>query len=150
ALIAVSRAMRAKLISIGAPAEKVYYNPYGVDVTRFTIGDTINRPPVILAVGRFTEKKAPHLTLSAFAQVHSTFPAARLRMVGEGPLLSNCRQLASEMRIQDVVTFLGALSHEEVREEMMGARCFVQHSIEASSGDSEGTPVAILEAGSSG
>jgi len=33
---------------------------------------------------------------------------------------------------------------------MQKARCFVQHSVVASSGDSEGTPVGILEAGASG
>jgi glycosyltransferase involved in cell wall biosynthesis len=32
---------------------------------------------------------------------------------------------------------------------MLKARCFVQHSVEASNGDSEGTPVGILEAGAS-
>ena len=33
---------------------------------------------------------------------------------------------------------------------MRRARCFVQHSIEAPSGDSEGTPVAIIEASATG
>jgi glycosyltransferase involved in cell wall biosynthesis len=33
---------------------------------------------------------------------------------------------------------------------MRAGRCFVQHSIEAASGDSEGTPVAVLEAGATG
>ena len=33
---------------------------------------------------------------------------------------------------------------------MESARAFVQHSVEAPSGDAEGTPVAVLEAGASG
>src|SRR5262249_22325756 len=33
---------------------------------------------------------------------------------------------------------------------MRAARCFVQHSVEASNGDCEGTPVGILEASASG
>jgi glycosyltransferase involved in cell wall biosynthesis len=37
-----------------------------------------------------------------------------------------------------------------VAEEMRRARAFLQHSIRASDGDSEGTPVAILEAQASG
>jgi glycosyltransferase involved in cell wall biosynthesis len=37
-----------------------------------------------------------------------------------------------------------------IQEEMRRACVFVQHSIEAPSGDCEGTPVAILEAGASG
>ena len=48
------------------------------------------------------------------------------------------------------VTFLGAQKSEVVLREMQQARAFVQHSIRASNGDSEGTPVAILEAAACG
>ena len=71
-------------------------------------------------------------------------------MVGDGPLLTPCRDLARGLGIESSVAFLGAQSHHVVRDEMLAARAFVQHSIEASSGDCEGTPVAILEAGASG
>jgi len=37
-----------------------------------------------------------------------------------------------------------------VAREMAGARAFVQHSLRAADGDSEGTPVSILEAQASG
>ena len=77
-------------------------------------------------------------------------PAARLRMIGDGPLWGPCLDLAKALAISDAVTFLGPQPHEVVKEEMRRARCFVQHSVEAQSGDSEGTPVAILEAGASG
>jgi glycosyltransferase involved in cell wall biosynthesis len=45
---------------------------------------------------------------------------------------------------------LRACPHIVICEEMRHARAFVQHSIEAPSGDSEGTPVSVLEAGASG
>ena len=45
---------------------------------------------------------------------------------------------------------MGAQSPEVIQEQMRSARCFVQHSIVAPSGDSEGTPVAIIEAGATG
>ena len=150
AVVAVSRAMREKLISLGAPPEKVHYNPYGIDCGEFGGADPASAPPVFVAVGRFVEKKAPHLTLRAFAEVRRAHPSARLRMVGEGPLLESCRALASELGLDGAVEFLGAQSHERVREEMRAARCFVQHSVEAPNGDCEGTPLGILEAGASG
>jgi glycosyltransferase involved in cell wall biosynthesis len=103
-----------------------------------------------LAVGRFVEKKAPQLTLRAFVNVLGNMPEARLRMIGDGPLLEECRDLADRLRIANAVTFLGAQSHETVREEMRTARCFVQHSVEAANGDCEGTPLGILEAGATG
>ena len=150
AIIAVSRAMERKLITLGAPPEKVHYNPYGINCREFGGANPENAPPVFLAVGRFVEKKAPQITLKAFADVHRIFPTARLRMVGNGPLLDECRELAKSLKIEQAVAFLGAQSHEVVQQEMRGARCFLQHSLEASNGDCEGTPLGILEAGASG
>lgn len=150
AIIAPSRHMRSELINLGAPAEKVIYNPYGVDCTHFRGADPGRNAPHFLAVGRFVEKKAPHLTLLAFAEVHRSHPAAHLRMIGDGPLLPLCRQLAQALGIADSVTFLGAQSPAVVRAEIQNARAFVQHSIRAPDGDCEGTPLAILEASAGG
>ena len=150
AIIAVSRSMQRKLISLGAPAGKVHYNPYGIDCGAFGGAEPGNAPPLFIAVGRFVEKKAPEVTLRAFSQVHRRFSNAQLRMVGDGPLLEACKTLASSLGITDAVTFLGAQQHAFVQAEMRNARCFLQHSVEAASGDCEGTPLGILEAGASG
>jgi colanic acid/amylovoran biosynthesis glycosyltransferase len=150
AVIAVSHAMRRRLVSLGAPPEKVHVNHYGVDCEEFGGGDPAAAPPTFVAVGRFTPKKAPQLTLKAFAEARRACPGARLRMLGEGPLLAECRALAAELKIEDAVEFLGARPHAAVREEVRRARAFVQHSVVAESGDSEGTPVAIIEAGATG
>ena len=150
AVIAVSHAMEEQLVSLGAPREKIHYNPYGVDIGRFGGADPASSEPVFIAVGSFREKKAPHLTVAAFARVHRACPEARLRMIGEGVLLSKCVDLAKELGISDAVTFLGGQAHPVVEQEMRRARCFVQHSVVAQSGDSEGTPVAVLEAGATG
>jgi colanic acid/amylovoran biosynthesis glycosyltransferase len=146
AIIAVSRAMQRKLVSLGALPEKVHYNPCGIDCEVFEASDPAAAPPVFLAVGRFVEKKGPQLTLKAFAEVYEAYPSARLRMIGDGPLLEECRALVLKLRINEAVTFTGAQPHTVVRREMQSARCFVQHSLEAPNGDCEGTPVGILEA----
>ncbi len=150
AVIAVSRAMERQLMALGAPAEKLHYSTYGVDCERFSQANPAAAEPVFLSVGRFTDKKAPHLTLLAFARVAQAHPEARLRMIGEGELLGACRDLAAALKIESQVTFLGAQPHEQVQQHMQSARAFVQHSVVATSGDSEGTPVAVLEAGASG
>ncbi len=149
AVTAPSRAMTEKLRQLGA-GDKAHFLPYGVDVDRFLGGDPAKQSPTFLAVGRFVEKKAPYLTLAAFAQVRAARPQARLRFVGEGPLLGVCRDLSRALGVDDAVTFLGALPPEKVARELRAARAFVQHSMEATDGDSEGMPVAILEAGASG
>jgi len=150
AIVAVSRAMQQRLISLGARPEKVHCNPYGVDCRVFSSASPASAGPVFLAVGRFVEKKAPQLTILAFARVHQREPDARLLMIGDGPLLDACRDLARGLGIAPAVTFLGAQPHNVIRDEMRKVRGFVQHSIEAPSGDSEGMPVAIIEAGASG
>jgi glycosyltransferase involved in cell wall biosynthesis len=150
AIVAVSRQMCDKLISLGAASDKVHYNPYGVDCRAFSVADSMAAAPVFLAVGRFVEKKAPQRTLSAFAEVYRANPATRLRMIGDGPLLSSCRELARELGINRAVTFLGEQTSLVIQDEMRHARCFVQHSVEAGDGDCEGAPVAVIEAGASG
>lgn len=150
AIVVVSTAMQAKLIAVGAPPEKVVVNPCGVDCDRFHSGAPGRVSPTVVATGYFVEKKAPHLTILAFAKSYRSNPAARLRMIGNGPLLSPCKDLVSALGLDDVVTLLGEQPHDVVQTEMRQARCFVQHSIEAQDGNSEGLPCAILEAGATG
>jgi len=150
AVIGVSQAMCRALVTLGAAPAKVHYVPYGVDCERFRPADSGLAAPTALAVGRFVEKKAPHLTVLAFAEVYKRNPAARLRIAGEGPLYGPCLDLVTALGLTDAVTFLGNLSHDAIIEEMRSARCFVQHSVQALNGDCEGTPNAVLEAGASG
>lgn len=150
-LVAVSRPMADRLIAMGAPSERVHQIPCGVDVSEFRVDSGPNvRGPAVLAVGRFVEKKAPHLTILAFHDATRQAPAARLRLIGDGPLRDACVQLVHALRIDDRVTFLGAQPHDVVRKEMSEARVFVQHSVTAPNGDSEGLPVSLLEAGAIG
>lgn len=150
ALVAVSRAMRRKLMEMGAPPERVHHNPCGVNCDLFGGAEPARSPPLVVSVGRFVEVKAPQLTLAAFAEALRERPEARLRMIGDGPLLADCRRLAARLSIDHAVTFMGRQPHHVVAEEMRRARLFAQHSVEAASGASEGTPVAVLEAGATG
>jgi glycosyltransferase involved in cell wall biosynthesis len=71
-------------------------------------------------------------------------------MIGDGPLLDDCKKLAEQLGVSDAVAFLGGQPPEVVQQELRSSRCFVQHSVESSNGDCEGTPVSILEAGATG
>jgi glycosyltransferase involved in cell wall biosynthesis len=149
-MVAVSHHMEDRLRELGAPPERVFYNPYGVDVDTFQGGQPEKSAPVFVALGRFVEKKAPKLTIQAFAAVHGEEPEAQLVMIGEGPLRHACIDLARDLGIANSVSFPGSIAHDAVVSWMLRARCFVQHSRQSSDGDSEGTPVAILEASSCG
>jgi colanic acid/amylovoran biosynthesis glycosyltransferase len=149
-IIVVSRNMRKQLLNLGAPADKLFHIVYGVDPKEFNDAKPELNPPVFLFVGRFVDKKAPHLTVLAFRDVINFIPNARLIMIGDGPLLEACKQLVKALNISDSVEFMGRRSHQEVADVMKNARGLIQHSLKTNLGDSEGTPLAILEAGASG
>src|SRR2546425_9704761 len=80
AVIAVSRHMTEQLIKLGAPREKVFCNPFGIEITKFKQASLLVSPLQVIAVGRFVEKKAPYLTILAFKKVLDRLPEARLVM----------------------------------------------------------------------
>ena len=149
-VFAVSTVMRNSLIEMGAPAERTHYIPVGVDSDYFAGAKPAASPPLIVAAGRFVEKKAPHLTIEAFARALRGCPEARLRMIGDGPLLARCRELCERLSITHAVAFTGSVPPVTVAEEMRKARIFAQHSVRAESGDCEGAPVSIQEACATG
>jgi len=149
-VVAVSHHMVDQLVGLGCPAAHVVRNPYGVDVGRFAGARPGQAEPMLLALGRFVAKKGPLLTLRAFARVQEEEPQTRLAMLGDGPLRDQCLGLARELGVEQKVDFPGAVDHQEIAAWMCRTRCFVQHSMRAVDGDSEGTPVAILEASSCG
>ncbi|MGH8545285.1 MAG: methyltransferase domain-containing protein, partial [Gammaproteobacteria bacterium] len=63
AIVAVSTDMERQLVAIGARPDAIHRIPSGVDVSRFSGATPERNPPLFIAVGRFVEKKAPHLTL---------------------------------------------------------------------------------------
>ena len=150
ALVVVSRAMEQRLLELGADREKVIYNCYGIDVDRFVPGRPDQAPPHFLAIGRFAEKKAPHLTIEAFSRVVAQRPEAKLTMVGQGRLWERCKQLVQGRGLQNSVDLCGVKRPAEIVELFHRSRAFVQHSVVTESNDHEGTPLAVLEAMATG
>lgn len=149
-VVAVSDHMVEQLRRLGCPAERIVVIRCGVAPTFRVEADPASNPPHFVSVGRFTDKKAPHLTLLAFEQVLAECPDASLAMIGDGPLLGACRSLVEARGLQHAVQLTGVLPPEEISRRMQRARGFLQHSITACDGDSEGTPVAVQEASLAG
>lgn len=146
AIVVVSHEMEQQLLALGARRDRLHYNRYGINVERFSPTDPAAGPPHFLSVGRFVDKKAPHLLLQSFHQAWAQDPTLRLTMIGDGPLHGSTVQLARALGLGDVVQFPGALPHDRIAEHMGRARAFVQHSIASLKNDHEGTPLSILEA----
>jgi glycosyltransferase involved in cell wall biosynthesis len=151
AIVAGCNSMAQRLIKLGAPATKVIVNYVStVDPRVFRIQSPGTSPPRFLAIGRLVEKKAPHLTLVAFSRVVQKVPDATLRIIGDGPLMPICRDLARALGIDSSVELLGAQTSNAIPGQMKNTRAFVQHCVTASNGDREGTSVSVLEAAASG
>ena len=147
--------MRSTLQSLGAPTDRVLISPSGADAALFRGAAPETAPPTFLAVGRFVPKKGPLLTLAAFECLRRQLPealasACRLVMVGDGPMLEEAKRLVLQMDLTTQVRFPGVLPPAEIAALMRQVRGFVQHSLVAPDGDSEGSPVAVMEAQLSG
>jgi len=148
-IIAVSNAMYQKLLGLGCPEDRLVLNTYGPDDSFFEISPNMDEEHFV-GIGRFTDKKAPYYTILAFSKILETFPNAKLTIGGDGQLLNACNNLVRYLGIEHAVSLPGKISPPAFRELLANAAAFVQHSVIAEDGDSEGTPVAVLEASAAG
>lgn len=91
-------------------------------------------------VARLVEQKNPQLLLYAAANILGRRKNAKLIIIGDGPLMNECRRLSEDLKITDKVNFLGELPNELAKELMSGFDIFVLPS------RFEGLPLTIIEA----
>ena len=123
--------------------ERVYN---GVDPTAFDGAVLPRRPRTILCVARLVEKKGIADLLEACAGLSVRGVRFTCRIVGDGPLRGSLERRAQALGIHDVVTFTGALPHEEVARELATAQVFALPCVVAADGNRDGLPTVILEA----
>lgn len=144
-VIAVSKTMYDKLIDMGCPEHKIELVIYGVR-DEFFLSKPDYSENSFLALGRFVDKKAPYYTILAFKQVVEKYKDARLYYFGDGDLWATCSNLVRYWNLENNVHLMGAKDQSEIIPYFSKVKAFVQHSITASNGDMEGSPVAIIEA----
>jgi len=80
-----------------------------------------NEDPVMVSVSNLIVTKGIDYNLKAIATLRTEFPNLQYHIVGSGPEQQNFINLAKELGVNDQVSFLGTLSHEDVFKEM--AKC---------------------------
>lgn len=148
-VIAVSKVMRQGLLKLGCPEDKLVYNVYGPRPQFLSMQPRFTKKQFFF-LGRFTNKKAPYFLVLSFQKVLEQFPNAKLIMAGSGQLHDTCVNLVKALNLEHAISFPGVIGieqHQQLIEESLG---YVQHSLIAQNGDSEGTPLAILEASAAG
>lgn len=143
-------AMKQKLLALGCPVEKVREQRIGVDLKRFSRSEygkwSDTDRVVVLMCGRMVEKKGLEYGIRAFSKVHSRFPNTELRIIGGGPKSGELKRLVSSLELNNSVKMLGYMSHGQYEVESRATHIFVQPSVTAKDGDSEGgAPTTLLE-----
>jgi glycosyltransferase involved in cell wall biosynthesis len=146
--IAVSEAVRQRAIARGFPEARTIVHHVGVDLERLRPDPDAVEPGLVIHVGRLVEKKGTAQLLAAFATVRARNPAARLVVIGDGPLRARLAHEAAGLG--DAVRFLGALPPDAVARWMQRAWLIAAPSLTASDGDAEGLPTVLVEAAASG
>ena len=147
-LLPISEHWRARLLALGAPAQRTHVHHMGIDLAQFSPpaqARAAGGPLRLLSVGRLVEKKGFGDALAAVAAVPRAIDV-RYRIAGGGPLESELRAAVVRLGVADRVELLGAVDHERVRREMLEADALLAPSVTAKNGDQEGIPVTIMEA----
>lgn len=158
AMVAVSKALRDKLLSGNEDNCRIDIVPMGVDSMSFSRKEQSNfsenekgkRSRNVLYVGRLTEKKGVRYLLEGIANVKKYYPDVRLTVVGSGELESELTELAHILGLAETVHFTGGLPNILLPDLYRVHNIFVAPSIEARDGDTEGFGLTLVEAGMSG
>lgn len=153
-VLAVSEALRGRLLELGIPDRKIMVHHNGVDHARFVVHcrrearRELGLDPAgkhVLFVGYLVEAKALHVLLQALADLRRAGALDfTTHLVGCGPLEAELRARTEALCLQDAVRFHGRRPHSEVPVWMAAADVFCLPSIR------EGCPNVILEALASG
>jgi glycosyltransferase involved in cell wall biosynthesis len=147
-IIAVSEALRSRLIDLGVDASKVVTLRNGVDQSEFRELDQasvrarleIPNTTVLLTVGNLIESKGHHLAIESLRELDHAY----LVVVGDGPMRASLERIARENGVADRVRFTGALGTSELVEYYNSADALVLATLR------EGMPNVVLEAISCG
>lgn len=141
------------LMRAGVPSENVHVHHLGVPIEKYVFrAPNINGKLRLLSVCRLVEKKGIATAVLALKLLNDRYPELEWSydIGGEGPEEEALRGIVEKANLEDRVTFLGPISHDEVLSRMAGADIVLQPSVTAADGDQEGIPVVLMEAAAIG
>jgi glycosyltransferase involved in cell wall biosynthesis len=149
AIVAVSRDLARRAVSLGAASDRVHVVYNGVDSDKFHPGSPADArkrlglppdTPIILAVGRLVPVKGLNVLLEAFARMARAGVPFNGMLIGDGPLRESLRLAIEALRLEDRVGLVGAIPHDHLPDWYRAA------NVVALSSHSEGIPGVLLEA----
>ncbi|RZG49132.1 glycosyltransferase [Acinetobacter wuhouensis] len=148
AMTVVSQAMIEYLEQIEIKPKLLQVIPMGIDLQHhFIPNPNVKRKQnELLFVGRLVPKKGVNYLLKAFNQLLKKQPQLCLKIVGFGPEELALKEQVKQLKLENNVIFLGALTQDKLPELYQKATLFVAPFVRADNGDQEGLPVALMEA----
>jgi teichuronic acid biosynthesis glycosyltransferase TuaC len=123
-IIAVSKALKQKMVELGIAENKIQVIPNGVDATRFQPEDKeearlhLSLAPadrIIVSVGALIPGKGHDLVIRATAGLVSEFAGIKLFILGDGPIRQELEGLVRELNLTERVQIVGKRPNEELR-----------------------------------
>ena len=150
--ITISQYNKTYLVKeVGLPEKRIHVVHCGVDPDLFSPTEMDDKKfPLILSVGRLTEKKGFDLLVSAFKLLADRGVKFKAKIVGDGPLMKNLSAAVNNAALTHRVELAGAMSHGQVIKEIHRCDLFVLACRQATSGDIDGIPVVLMEAMAAG
>lgn len=116
-ILAVSQAMKADMVALGMPADRIAVHYTGIDRTRFRPMDRSAAKaqfgvtgPAIATIGALIERKGQALVIEALARL----PGVTLLVAGQGEDRQKLEALAVNLGVGDRVRFLGSVPHDDL------------------------------------
>ena len=154
AFIVEGHYMKAQLITLGCPPEKVKVVHLGVDIERIDgLVRKNNQQDVvkIIFVGLGREKKGALDTIKTFIETVKIFPDVQLHLIGDGKYRAAVEKKCLDAGIVSKVIFHGFIDVKKYLQLLIDCDIVLAPSCTASDGDTEGgAPVVLLEAQAAG
>lgn len=139
----ISDFCRSQLMKYCDPArwDKMQVIRLGVDPDEFKpVHRGCKKALEIVCVGRLVPAKGQHILLRALFLLQTKGHNVHLRLIGDGPDRASLESEVQRSQATNMVTFYGALNHDETRQQLADADIFALASF------AEGIPIALMEA----
>jgi glycosyltransferase involved in cell wall biosynthesis len=121
-------------------AAKIHVVRCAVDERFFAAARPIGAARQLVCVGRLCPQKGQLVLVKAFARLAAEDSTARLVLAGDGEMRSEIERAVASHGLESRIHLTGWVDESQVREHVLGSRCFVLPSF------AEGLPVSIMEA----
>ncbi len=154
AVLAMTPDMKKDLLALGCPNEKIRVHYYGTETGPFNLprkekdDESVS---FVMISGLHPKKGHANLIEAWHRLIQNTDAKVHLHIIGDGPLKDQLRQQIDRLGVRSI-TLHGPVKYGSGKhmQFLRNADVFVHPSIQASDGDKEGIPGAIIEAMAAG